>query len=568
MPINGVPYLAMTARGAGGEFRALVRMLWRRKWTILTVATLVLAAAFLFTLRQPKIYETSTGVIVALSDDGVLFDQSNDGRLQYERDIANELAYIRSDNLRAALADELGFVPVLKVESGRGDIFNFSVRGANPDQLADVANRSAEVYVQERNTRTTTRYVETLESVQSQIASLEAQDRALSDPIRQFRDSLDPFAMNANGTPVNSEAAIAAYEQRLAQLESDAAPDLALIAASRASLQRTLDELQLSANVRQGTARVSRQASTPSSPVSPNWLTNMILGTLAAGLCGIGAGATLEFFDKRILTIEDVQALAGKDVPIVEIVSAPVERGSEDRGPDVTLVHESSPESEAAQQLWSLNGLVRLIRDRVPTLVVGQQRVLITSAEPGAGKTFVASNLALTAALSGDDTLLVDLDLRRPNVHRMFDLSNDGGISALLADKPTQLVKRQENLQVHVAGRFEGNPVEVAARIEHEGFPDLWKNSTLLLVDTPPLLAAPDAAMWASSCDLVLLIARSGKTKRSDFADAIATVAQLEKEHVIVITDQKSTRSAYKYASMYRQMPAKSATKSKASAAS
>lgn len=164
--------------------------------------------------------------------------------------------------------------------------------------------------------------------------------------------------------------------------------------------------------------------------------------------------------------------------------------------------------------------------------------LVVTSAGPDEGKSTTLANLAVTMAQGGKRVILVDCDLRRPTLHRLFSLKNNAGLTdmvrddAALANPPLQDVS-VPNLQVLTTGPLPPNPAEVlgSKRME-EILAALLARADLILLDAPPVIAVTDAAVLASKVDGVLLVVSAGKTKRDD---AHKAQAQLEKVNARVV---------------------------------
>lgn len=524
------------------------------------VVLAIIGATIWFTSRQTPIYEATALVSVSVGDSAQVIEGSADGRLAYERSVANEIQYINGDELRAEFAEQLGFSPTVRVESRDGDIFAFSVRSPHPDQLAAATNTIADVYVQQRSDRVVSEYLNSIDAVQRQLAELQSQETELLRSVELLRNALDPFETNELGELVHGDAEIAQYELRVQDREREIAPELALIRARRVGLEQTLDDLTLSSSLRGGAAVVVREATQPNSPVTPNWFVNLVLGSVAALLCGLGTAGVLEFVDRRARTTADLRRVLGDDVTIVSIPRAEkVKKKFRARTePGSTIAMRTMPASPVAQSIWELDGVLNYLKQDRENDEEGFS-VLVTSAEPEAGKTFVVSNLAVAFARAGEETLAVDLDLRRPRLHSMFDIPNQRGVVAYLAAwvetgnaDPTGTVERVEtSLRVQPAGRMSGNPVGAAALVEHRGIPELWTSADVTLFDTPPLFAAAEGLMWASMCDVVVVVARSGQTQIPEFVEAVNKVSGLDVGVVLVLTDVRETKTAYKYAGAY-----------------
>ncbi|MGO4109160.1 CpsD/CapB family tyrosine-protein kinase [Paenibacillus sp. YAF4_2] len=148
------------------------------------------------------------------------------------------------------------------------------------------------------------------------------------------------------------------------------------------------------------------------------------------------------------------------------------------------------------------------------------QLLMVTSAQPGEGKSTVISNLAVAYALEGKRVLLIDADLRKPIVHRIFSQTNRVGLTNLLTGMSTlQEVVRDsgvENLSLITSGATPPNPAELLGSTRMKVLiEELRGRYDLILFDTPPVLAVTDSLIISSFCDGVLLVIHAGKVKKA-----------------------------------------------------
>jgi len=153
------------------------------------------------------------------------------------------------------------------------------------------------------------------------------------------------------------------------------------------------------------------------------------------------------------------------------------------------------------------------------------QVVCVTSTGPGEGKSTVASNLAVVTAQSGKKTLLIDCDQRKPRQHKIFGVSNEKGLSNLLADESTFAFAVQktgvDNLLILSAGTKPPNPSELLSSSKMRNFIGSLRSSLdFIIIDTPPLLMVTDAQLLASYIDGYILTVASGEADRDAAAKA------------------------------------------------
>jgi Mrp family chromosome partitioning ATPase len=174
------------------------------------------------------------------------------------------------------------------------------------------------------------------------------------------------------------------------------------------------------------------------------------------------------------------------------------------------------------------------------------QTLLVASPGIMEGKSTTAANLAIVMAQAGRRTLLIDADLRRPRQHRIFGLKREAGLVEVLANgtdfDPEAWKIYVDNLYVLTAGRTysptnvavqgeedeEGrvgliaNPAELLGSEQmHQVLDTLREMFDMIIIDTPPVLAATDAALLSTQCDAAIVVARAGKTKDGELEFAL-----------------------------------------------
>lgn len=178
----------------------------------------------------------------------------------------------------------------------------------------------------------------------------------------------------------------------------------------------------------------------------------------------------------------------------------------------ITLTNPRSPAAEAYRTLRT-NLYFSSLDQALETLVV-------TSAAPGDGKSTALGNLAVTMAQGEKRTILVDADLRRPALHKLFDLSNNQGLTTMAVEdnalaEPPLAPTGVENLWLLPSGPLPPNPAEIlGSRRMEEIIATLKARADLILFDAPPVIAVTDAAVLGTKADGVLLVVRAGKTRR------------------------------------------------------
>jgi capsular exopolysaccharide synthesis family protein len=150
------------------------------------------------------------------------------------------------------------------------------------------------------------------------------------------------------------------------------------------------------------------------------------------------------------------------------------------------------------------------------------QTMLVTSSQPSEGKTTTAVNTALILAQTGASVLVIDADMRRPRIHSIFDIENDGGLSTILASKMTEtemfnLITPHEPTGLYLlpSGAIPPNPAELIGSEEMRRLMTALKSSfTHIIIDSPPVASFTDSVLISSLVDGVVLVVHGGRASR------------------------------------------------------
>jgi exopolysaccharide/PEP-CTERM locus tyrosine autokinase len=219
---------------------------------------------------------------------------------------------------------------------------------------------------------------------------------------------------------------------------------------------------------------------------------------------------------------------------------------------DKQLIALISPNSFESEQFKILRSTLLF-----PSSGVVPKSILITSAVPGEGKSFVASNMAVAIAQNpSNHVLLIDFDLRRPQIHRIFGYTNVKGLSELLADGaslPSVLLKTEvDKLRILAAGNPPSNPSELLSSKQMTNL--LFEvraryDDRLILIDSPPPMAAETRAI-ARQVDAIIIVVRQGKTKRELVNE---TIEKLGRDKVVGVVMNRMARSVSNYYGRYKR---------------
>lgn len=360
----------------------------------------------------------------------------------------------------------------------------------NPDPVlaARIANEVPKVFLKQIDQIQSSRFAASKNNLLTQLEKVNEQISASQGQLAELKTSSDPKA----------ESERLRIDNELVELRRKAA-----------SLSQTFDEVLLAEARSVTNVIVAQPATVPDKPVWPNTL----LLTAVALILGLGSTASvlyvLEYVDDTVKNSDEIQQLL--ELPALgTIVRSNVAATAS--SPLLSISRPNSPVSEA----------LRTLRTNIQFASVGKsiKSILVTSPNPADGKTTVASNLAVVMAQAGLSVLLIDADLRRPSLHRVFGLLNQSGLSNLLAQNvPFESQNLHstslEKLKVLTSGPTPPNPSELlgAQGMEHvlKAFEETFD---IVIVDSPPALVVTDAAVLARQVNGVLIVLQAGKTRR------------------------------------------------------
>jgi receptor protein-tyrosine kinase len=469
----------------------VVRERW--VWVALVVALMV-TAALAYSLRQDPVYQTAAEVVYEppVLEGSILGTQllpstptdrklETGARLIASREIAERV----KDDLQSphSAAELLAMVDVAAEENS--DIIRIQARSGDPEEAVRVADGFAHAFVEARS-----EVVADLLGKQKQV--LQSQIDAVPE-----EESLVDYALG--------------LKTRLQQIE-------------------TLEDLATA------DYRVLETALVPESPVAPQPLRNAILALAVGLVLGLGLAFLLDHLDRRIKDEAGMEREFG--LPVLASIPALggrwMKRGSGGAGQAASAAIGFSESTSPLLEPF------RTLRSNLQYLNVdtNMRTIMISSALPQEGKTVTTVNLALSLALSGERVIVIEADLRRPRLHHYLGLTNEVGVTSVLAGQSSfseamQLVETENfvpqegsspasaglsrNLYCICSGPLPPNPAELAGSQRMQSLLEKAAESAdYVLVDSPPLLLVSDGLSLAKQVDGVILTALANKTTRDE----------------------------------------------------
>jgi capsular exopolysaccharide synthesis family protein len=307
----------------------------------------------------------------------------------------------------------------------------------------------------------------------------------------------------------------------------------------------------LEAELKTTNIRVVEKAEVPRGPISPNRMRNYQLALIAGLVLGVGLALLFEHLDNSLKTPDDVKEHLG--VPFLGMVPDVTARGAGGPGasPTASLLTKS-PNAAVADAY-------RVLRTNVifTSAETSGRTILVTSANPGEGKTTTVANLAAALALNGAKVLAVDADLRRPTLHQHFGLLKTPGLTDLIVGKAaaSQAIQttRFNGLQLLACGYVPPNPAELLGSPAMKQIVDaLRAHYDWVLFDSPPLLAMADAPVLCPLVEGVALVVAAEGSARPAVVRAIEQVGRVGGRVTGVVLNRVNLeRNSYYYSQNY-----------------
>jgi succinoglycan biosynthesis transport protein ExoP len=515
-------------------FQEFLSTLWRRKLTIVVSIVVAVAVALAYSKVQTPKYK-STALVQQTTT------SSSSGTNTAPVTLPDPVQQLGSTAVQLRAAKILGDPNVASVAS--------SVTGtvdATTGALSIVATDSSPSRAQEVARAYSQAYVDQTQAVV----------QAQTDKITSAANTLSAKIADLQKQPgASTNSLIAAQIQGLTNTYS--------------TLQAELSNIQ----VGEPYASIQVAAQLPSAPSGLSKSKLVGIGVIAGLLVGCGIALGRDQFDTRLRTSPDIEAIT--DSPIL----AELPQDHDVRTGKVSIAMVQAPQSPMAESIRELRTSVRVILDDTPCPLI-----IVTSPEPGDGKTFVAANLAAAWAMSGSKVIVISADFRRPRLEDIFGLQSSGlpGLADLIksnwkstehgerrlaprdaqqspgmpgerrsspgASPPAGLGARDTDrasvssllidtgifgLQILPAGTQLQNPSELFGSPGLQPVLDqLPLLADVVLLDTPPVLAVPDTAILGSSAHGAVVVASEGRTESDDLE---RTIHRLETTHCQVL---------------------------------
>lgn len=293
----------------------------------------------------------------------------------------------------------------------------------------------------------------------------------------------------------------------------------------------------------------------PDAPSSPNTRLNIAFGALAGLAIAVLYVTVRRVLDRRVRSPRDVEKETGVAVVGTLPLEKQLQEGRRLYSFDTHL---------GTQQSYAVTEAMRELRTNLQYMDVDNppRVIVVTSPIPGDGKSTTAANLAVSLAATGERVVLVDADLRRPMLTKIFDMPEEVGLSDILAGRATveDVAHRPTpdgTLTVIGAGRTPPNPSEVLGSQRMKSLISSLSEDAIVLIDSPPTIPVTDAAILTASADGALMVISAGRTTFEMLQKALGNIEKARGRALGVVMNKVPRRGAeasyygYRYEGSY-----------------
>ncbi|MGD2278905.1 MAG: polysaccharide biosynthesis tyrosine autokinase [Candidatus Omnitrophota bacterium] len=521
-------------------------VVWKRRWIVVTCTVLMACYAFVTALTVSRFYQAKATVMVGKED--------AEPQRVLLRSLTLSKRVIKRLSLDKSPRKLLSAIKIRKAAEGKGNIYEIAVTGREPDRITSIANVWARECIKLDKERKRAAAKEEIEGLEEGLS--EARKNLLED-----EEKLNTFT-EQNRSVAEKSILVESLEGQVAQVKKDIwnlstayedehpkmvflntqLTDLsAKLKDEKADLLSVQDEVlqfqrfqrsikeqkaisgslaeeiqkkKLSESLIGSDIRLIDNAETPEEPLPVAWRIAYL--SLMGLLFGAVVCYGLEYFDPTLKRAEEVEFYA--KMPFLGYI--PSVRKIVKSGKDVNLFSHLQPGSHVSEAFRNVKvAMIFATPEQKRLGVVG-----IISAAPEEGKTFVATNLAISFAHANEYTLLVDGNMRKGVLGKFFGLPTKPGLTEVLdgkcklsdATKPTFV----PNLSVLSSGSHVHNPTDLLSAVKFEDFMKETKMTfQRVIIDIPAVLNHTESLLWGNKCDGLVDVIGTGYTPLKDVSD-------------------------------------------------
>jgi polysaccharide biosynthesis transport protein len=507
----------------GIDLRQYLSLFLHWAWLIVLAALIAAAASYFYSQRLTKIYQSATTALVNEAPATKVTDYSS---VMLSEQLTTTYAQMMNKDsvlskvesqlgLKIPLADLKDMITVTPVTSTQ--LITVTVQSDDPHLSADIANAVVTVFANQIQDIQLSRFSQSETSLKAQ---------------------MDDITTQINSYEARASAAVLQDEKDRLNTQIDQYQQI------YTNLQQSYESVLLSEAQSVSSVVQIEPATANLTPVKPKVMQNTLLAAVIGFLLAAGVIVAREALDDTIKTPDDISKKFKLSVLGV------INHHNPENDAPITQTDPRSPTAEAYRSLRTNVNYASVDRPL--------RTLMITSPEPGEGKTTTTCNLGLALAQNGAQVIIADCDLRHPRVHKYFGLSNRKGMANLFA-QPDEVLDGAlqstsvEKLSIVTTGSLPPNPAELLGSQKMQRLlASMRETSDIILVDTPPALAVTDAAVLAPTLDGVLIVVRPGKTRASALRLTLEKMQQVNARVLgVVLNDIDIRNQPYTYSYHY-----------------
>ncbi len=520
-----------------------IDILFKRRSVIISFFVAVITISGIYNITRPNIYAASAQILIQdpiklytdmpevqqsiyniKSQLEVMKSMSIMASAAERLDLISKYPQILGSDLKTAARRAAGMVNIKQV--GESRIFDVSVKTADPNLAAELANGLVDEYI-EKDIMTSYLLSKDLMKKINEEKRTRPGD-SFGKPREASKDDIilslpsvtrNPKIMELKARKEALENKLSAYSQRYTDKHPKVIETKREIQSIREQIKSAANEIVgelkdvTSGKFQVSNVKIIEYAATPQWPIGPNRMKNFLLLTIMAFFTGCSLALVVDYLDNTVKTQDDVERhIKLPYLGYVPLIKEKINITKE--GATIPSHIIIKPDEHTSPLLEAFRNIRTSIIFSAPPGAL--KSMLVTSAFPKEGKSTITFNLAITMANDGSRTLLVDGDMRRPSLHKMSGLENSEGLSNYLTskisiDKVIQETPYQ-NLKLITCGPIPPNPSELFSSYRMKELLEEAKTKfDRIIFDSAPIFGISDSVVLAKALDGVIQVIKFGK---------------------------------------------------------
>ena len=476
------------------ELRQYFRVVWKWLWLILVAVFIASASSYYASKKAVPQYRSKTTLMVGRVTQN---PDPNSAELYLGQQLASTyVQMVKREPVLRATVESFGWninweqiAPKITANVvPNTQLIEIYATDSDPNIAKNLANTVAQQLIKLSPTGSNQVSNEQLLFIQTQLADLQEKISTGKNDLINLNSQLDS---------ANSARQIQDIQDQVNILETK----ISNWQATYAELLKTIEGGDVN------TLNIVEDATLPSVPFSPNTRMNVLLAAAIGLVLSVGGIFLIEYLDDTVQSFEDTQRLV--NLPTLAMVSRI--KGNKNDSKLIALENPLSPEADS----------FRMLRLNIQSFSGWQaiQTILFTSAEPSVGKSVTISNLGVVMAQYGNRVILVEADLRKPAIHRLFGITNNIGLKDLIinSDLPVSECLREtkiENFKILTSGSEQISSVELLGSERMKNIiRELRSFADVVLFDGPPALMFSDTFLLGKLVNGVVIVSKAGRTR-------------------------------------------------------